>query len=472
MEEENQNRIIKCRQYNCIPTVTIHGYNPLSLKVVCRSCALTEIIQFKDFIKNKAITLDSVSNNFEKEINIINQAEEYLSDYYSELKNQQGELDEQSKAKLNAAYEEGIQSNKEIITFLKALLLDYTEDNTDTHLNVKNNFSKITLIKIKENPSLDEVISFFEENHIISKGKSQQSTEVKYKGIKTIASVDAHYQSITSLCLLKDGRLASGSKDKTIKVFRISNEFICDMTFIAHKKSVTSLCILNDGRLVSTSEDGSIRIWVIGSESFYLCSVLSENDSFITIGITISDDLIASYSYDSKMKVWSVSKGSCEWSIYIDDYNICGLYKPKINDNVIVSLGYQTGASFWDMGTRKLIKEVKVKCSDFNMHSEFGKEKLIIFGNGNFYIVDCLSMQIVSSIQISEEYMIKYIFSPNGEYSILADINGKILILNGDTFSIEELKAVHEYRVNKIISIKDGVFCSCSEKSIVKWELI
>ena len=59
--------------------------------------------------------------------------------------------------------------------------------------------------------------------------------------------------------ILTVGRLASGSQDKTIKLWNISTNS-CESTLFGHIKRVSSIIQLFDNRLASASWDHSIKI--------------------------------------------------------------------------------------------------------------------------------------------------------------------------------------------------------------------
>jgi WD40 repeat protein len=74
--------------------------------------------------------------------------------------------------------------------------------------------------------------------------------------------LDGHLYGVHALCVLRDGRLASGGGDGTIRLWdtKTGSESAC---LRGHTDLVSALCALPDGRLVSGGRDATIRIWDI-----------------------------------------------------------------------------------------------------------------------------------------------------------------------------------------------------------------
>jgi hypothetical protein len=95
---------------------------------------------------------------------------------------------------------------------------------------------------------------------LLSPAILEQHASLTPPGGAETARLEGHSYAVSALCVLPDGRLASGSYDGTIRLW--------DMTAGAetarlegHSGEVGALCMLPGGRLASGSSDGTIRLW-------------------------------------------------------------------------------------------------------------------------------------------------------------------------------------------------------------------
>jgi ATP-dependent Clp protease ATP-binding subunit ClpA len=130
-----------------------------------------------------------------------------------------------------------------------------------------------------------------------------------------------HSNSVWALKMSQDGRyLFSGSEDDTIKVWDISNpenpllKSTIDQTKQGHIKAILALTTSQDGRyLFSGSEDDTIKVWDISNpEDPVLKSTLDKTTQGLSdriLALTISQDgrYLFSGSEDDTIKVWDVS---------------------------------------------------------------------------------------------------------------------------------------------------------------------
>ena len=77
-------------------------------------------------------------------------------------------------------------------------------------------------------------------------------------------TLTGHSGWVNSVCLLGDGRLASGSSDETIRIWDTQSGQ-CDLTLTGHSGGVRSVGVDGQGRLVSRDWNGVVFLWDLSS---------------------------------------------------------------------------------------------------------------------------------------------------------------------------------------------------------------
>ena len=81
--------------------------------------------------------------------------------------------------------------------------------------------------------------------------------------------------------MLKDGRFAKGSKDKTIIIIN-NKSYQPDLTIKEHNGIVTNMIELSTSYLASYSEDKTIKIYNIDLKTYKLVQTLKDHSSWIS----------------------------------------------------------------------------------------------------------------------------------------------------------------------------------------------
>jgi WD40 repeat protein len=116
---------------------------------------------------------------------------------------------------------------------------------------------------------------------------------------------------VTALCVLPDGRLASGSTD-TIQLWDLKT----DAPPARLEGRVTALCVLPDGRLASGSYDGRIRLWDLKTGAATVR--LEGHTAEVTALCVLSNGRLASGSYDNTIRLWDLKIGAETARLEID----------------------------------------------------------------------------------------------------------------------------------------------------------
>ena len=133
-----------------------------------------------------------------------------------------------------------------------------------------------------------------------------------------VCDLSGHGDYVTALCAgPRDGCLTSGSRDATVRVWLGDEASGLGYTegrqvvLTGHEYQVTGLACFKDGDLiVSTSLDKSTRVWKIhGDYSSGTClHVMQEHDGPVLCAAKVSEDALVTGSGDCTLRLWSVDK--------------------------------------------------------------------------------------------------------------------------------------------------------------------
>lgn len=281
-------------------------------------------------------------------------------------------------------------------------------------------------------------------------------------GFLPLSKINEHSSTVTSLLLLQDGRLASSSSDKTIKVFDLSNDFHCDITLAGHTDRVYFLSQMDNGLLLSCSADHQIKVWSIFLFD-YVCEYTiqdAHSDSIYKV-IPITNKRIASCSKDQTIKIWSSDTFMLVKVLEGHTKDVRSILQINSRE-MLVSGSYEDGTlRFWDLETYQCQSVIKgVYCDTRNSLVQVDDERVLVGYDDKIYIIDINKYRIEREI---EDYRVVNFscFALMKKGTIVCGGNGRTLYLKED----DEEDSFHCDGVLCEFDIESGRFLYVQEKA-------
>jgi WD40 repeat protein len=119
--------------------------------------------------------------------------------------------------------------------------------------------------------------------------------------------LEGHTGSVTALAVLPDGRVVSGSIDCTVRVWDLIRGG-AGQVLEGHNDPVWALTVMPDGRVVSGSVNGTIRVWDLARGA--VVQVLEGHERWVSALAVLPDGRLVSGSTDMTIRVWDLARGA------------------------------------------------------------------------------------------------------------------------------------------------------------------
>jgi WD40 repeat protein len=266
------------------------------------------------------------------------------------------------------------------------------------------------------------------EGRVNKKAPLMKIQDIKGLKMKVGKEVKLHKEAIRCAVVLRDGRLVTGSKDKSIKIWN-PQSFKCIKELTHHTSHVVSLCELDNGILASGSGDTTIALWDV-SNNFKLINVLNSHKNTVYSIIQLRDGPMLTASGDKTIRVFD------PYDKYLCNKVLEGQHKSgvlcllQLRDGKIVSGSSDTTMVVWDSLSFKAIKSL-------NGHTN----------------------SVFKVIQLSDDS----ICSASGDKTIR--------LWNSTSFCCFKVLEGHTNYVNCIIELKEGKVMSGSNDKVIRlWD--
>ncbi len=125
---------------------------------------------------------------------------------------------------------------------------------------------------------------------------------------------------VASVCATKDGKIVSGSLDRTVRVWDMEGKELAACR--GHESLVQSVCATKDGKIVSGSYDKTVRVWDMQGNALAVCR---GHESLVQSVSLTNDGKIVSDSLDSTVRVWDI--GLLSHIRYMDEAQAQAVWK-------------------------------------------------------------------------------------------------------------------------------------------------
>ena len=397
------------------------------------------------------------------------EAHDFIDIYFNELKEKQIKYLQKMINKIEYSYEECSSKNKDLLSLVEVMVEAYIPDcpNYYINTNIMNNCN-INLSKLKEEKeeNINEVIEYFKNFYIIKQS-------IKLSSIKEVQSIKEHTNKVTSVILLQDGRLASCSTDKTIRIINI-NTSQCEIIIRGHQKAVTYISQLDNGKLISCSCDKSIKVWSIAQNTFELEETIEEahNDLILKI-IALSQNRMGTCSADNTIKIWNSNKpynlsskleGHTDW--------VNSIIQLKGKEILVSGSGGDDGSlRIWCLKTYKCNKVLKnILCCYYNSMIEMSNNRVAIGGENKIFIINTITFQTEQYIKSEGIGFVNSIIELRDGNLLGGFEKGNIGLYDLNLNEIYLKETTHSKDISGLIKINKTLFASCSyDKTVRVW---
>ena len=204
---------------------------------------------------------------------------------------------------------------------------------------------------------------FKEKSSLFAAGGEEKIINLFSNSLEHIGYFSGHKDWISCLFPISNIILASGSRDKTVKIWNIEDRSIIS-TLSGHTNIVSTLCIVNEGVFVSGSGDNSLIIWsksTLDSSIYSNRQILRGHKSHILGIIRLNNTEIISGEFLGDLRMWDIDQGLCIRHIP-HERGIACLYQMKQHMRGDVVISYWKNVKVW--GVAKDLGNIPIKQLD------------------------------------------------------------------------------------------------------------
>jgi WD40 repeat protein len=180
-------------------------------------------------------------------------------------------------------------------------------------------------------------------------------------------TISAHDDRITSISYSRDGIIASGSDDSTIKLWTPAGKFLNQLK--GHTRFVNSVSFSPDGKmLASASADSTVKLWKLDRQE--TTTLTGHPGEVISVNFSPDGQLLIAGGVEGTIKIWHVSNGELLATLRENANRLSSIgFSP--NGKLIAAASNDKAISLWQFDLDYLLKQ---GCSWINNYLETNQD--------------------------------------------------------------------------------------------------
>jgi len=289
-------------------------------------------------------------------------------------------------------------------------------------------------------------------------------------------SLNYHKDRVYCLSILNDGRLISGSYDKSIIIYN-KTTYQPDLIINEHEGSVYCIIQLSSGIIASCSSDKTIKLFNIKGNNYNNIQTLYDHTACVNQIKEVNNKYLVSCSSDKNIIFYLKDNLKYKKDYQISTNDLC-YYIGQINENEICytennNYDYNNNKiCFYDINERKIKSSISnISKSGYSPFIMISKDLLFILGYNKISLININEYEIIREIEVPNSGMINGVCLLNKNILFTGDEEGIIRrwkIEEDNSILISKKENAHYSSIYTLINIGNGHIASGSDDNTIK----